>query len=157
MSATQYDPQDLLVGPIITLLAQTVQQQIPSIEAVYLTPTDQMPADNSVQFPYEIGLDETQYPGLLRLNLHIYITHLFKRNRLDSVYARMQPYIYPWLMVLSAWRNQTLTPDVGFTIEEIDIEKKIRIAPFNFNGQPYIGLIFQVCLVTEFPVDTNQS
>jgi hypothetical protein len=160
MSATQYDPNDLLVGPIIQQLAQVVQTQIPSIPTVYLTPTDQVPDNNSVQFPYEITLNERQYPGILRVDLNIFVTHLFKRTRLDQVYQQMQPYIYPWIMVLSAWRNQYLVPDnsTGFATEYVSFDKKLaRIIPMNVNGQPYIALVFKVVMCTDIPVDTNES
>ena len=157
MSATIYDPNDLLVGPIIASLAQVIQQQIPSIQSIYQTPTDSTPDNNSVQFPYEISLDDTQYPGMMRLDLNIYITHVFKRTRLDQVYQQMQPYIYPWLMVLSAWRNQYLVPDPGFATQIIQLDKKTRIVPLNLNGVAYVGLIFKVLVITEFPVDMNES
>jgi hypothetical protein len=157
MSATIYDPNDLLVGPIITQLTQVIQEQLPSIQTIYPTPTDSTPDNNSVQFPYEISLDDTQYPGMMRVDLNIYITHLFKRTRLDQVYQQMQPYIYPWLMVLSAWRNQYLVPETGFDTQIIQLDKKARIVPLQANGQAYIGLVFKVLIITEFPVDTNES
>ncbi len=157
MTATIYDPNDLLVGPIIAALTTVIQQQIPSIQTIYQTPTDAVPDDNSVQFPYEVSLDDTQYPGTMRVDLNVYITHLFKRTRLDAVYQEMQPYIYPWLMILAAWRNQYLIPEVGFNTQIIQLDKKLRIAPLAMNGQPYVGLILKVCIITEFPVDTNES
>ncbi len=157
MTATVYDPNDLLVGPIIASLTKVVQQQIPSIQTIYPTPTDATPDNNSVQFPYEVSLDDTQYPGMMRVDLNIYITHLFKRVRLDTVYAQMQPYIYPWLMVLAAWRNQYLIPDTGFDTQIVQLDKKARIAPLSMNGQAYIALIFKVCIIVEFPVDMNES
>jgi hypothetical protein len=160
MSATQYDPQDILVGPIIQALATAIQTQIPSIQTVYLNPTDSVPDNNSVQFPYELGLDDKQYPGILRVNLEVYVTHLFKRTRLDLIYQQMQPYIYPWLMVLSAWRNQYLVPDItnGFATEFISFDKKFaRIVPMNIGGQPYVALVIKICMCTDLPVDTNES
>ena len=152
-----YDPNDYMVGPIIGALTQIIQQQIPSIPTIYQTPTDSTPDNNSVQFPYEIVLDDTQYPGMMRLDLCIYITHLFKRTRLDQVYQQMQPYIYPWFMVLSAWANQYLVPENGLSTQILQLDKKMRIVPFNFNGQAYIGLVFKLLIITEFPVDTSES
>ena len=104
-------------GPNHRCPDEAINQQIPSIQTIYPTPTDATPDNNSVQFPYEVCLDDTQYPGMMRVNMNLYITHVFKRARLDTVYAQMQPYIYPWLMVLSAWRNQYLTPDTGFSTQ----------------------------------------
>jgi hypothetical protein len=157
MSATIYDPNDLLVGPIIASLTEVIQTQLPSIQTIYPVPTDSTPDNNSVQFPYEVCLDGTQYPGKMRVDLDIFITHVFKRSRLDAVYAQMQPYIYPWLMVLSAWRNQYLVPDQGFDTQIVQLDKKIRIIPMMLAGQPYVALVTKILIITEFPVDTNES
>jgi hypothetical protein len=152
---TVYDPQDTLVGPIIEALAEVVRTQIPSIQSVYTTPTDQVPDNNSVQFPYELTLADNQYPGILRVDLNIFVTHLFKRTRLDQIYAQLQPYIYPWLKILSAWPNQVLATNSMFPTEFINLDKKARIVPMSINGQPYIALIFKICTRTDIPVDTN--
>lgn len=143
-----YTPSDSLIGPIIHQIAQTIRNEIPSIEHVFEQVPDRAPSDNQVLLPLlKIKvLDDTN--GKLKILVSIGARHVFRRRELDAGISQVYTYIMPWLRMLSAWPNDT---QGGLAMKTTPTD--LAVTRIIEAGQVYIALAVNFDVVTEFNID----
>jgi hypothetical protein len=139
-------PTDTLVGPIIHQLA-LVSQQIQGMGRTYEVPPEGLPEDNSVLFPLKKFrvLDDTN--AKLKVELDFSIYHLFRRDRMEDTYPRIQPFLTAWWFALADWQNLTLG---GLAI--LTTIKDGSIGNVMWGDQPYLAVITNITVLTEFNI-----
>lgn len=127
------------------VIAQTIATQIPSIGHVYEKLPDRPPTDNEVLLPMVKAkiVDDTN--GKLKVRFTITAQHLFRRGQIDNGLTRAYTYVMPWLQMLSAWTNQTLS---GLAIAMYTSD--LAVTQIVDNGQAYVALVVNFDVLTEF-------
>lgn len=145
-----YSPNDNLIGPILHQLAVNIKSQIPSIEYIWEKPPDRAPSDNQVLLPIlKIKiLDDTN--GKVKIRMTIGARHVFRRREFDAGLGQAYTYIMPWLLMLSAWSNDTLG---GLTMKVDPTD--LAISRLAEGGQIFIALAVNFDILTEFNIDLS--
>lgn len=142
-----FAPDSTLLSNIIHQIAVTIKEQIPTISYIYEDAPDRAPGDNSVLLPltkFKV-LDDTN--GKLKVNFTISARHVFRRKQMSDNLKQAYSYIYPWMMVLSAWSNQTLG---GYAMEVNP--KEGGVSQVSEAGQSMVALVNTFEVVTEFNI-----
>lgn len=145
--AGPFAPNDSVIGPIIHVLAQTIATEIPSIKKVYEKMPDLAPTDNEVLLPLVKAkiVDDTN--GKLKVRFTIIAQHLFRRAQGDVAITRAYTYIMPWLQMLSAWTNQTLSGlAIAIYMSDVGVTQLVEA------GQAYVALVVNFDVLTEFNI-----
>jgi hypothetical protein len=131
-------------------LAEIIATQIPSIGHVYEKLPDRAPVDNEVLLPMTKAkiIDDTN--GKLKVRFSITAQHLFRRTEMDSALTRAYTYVMPWLLMLSAWTNQTLGGlSIAIYMSDLGLSQVVQ------SGQVYVALICTFDVLTEFNIVLN--
>lgn len=142
-----FSPSDTVIGPIVHQLALYIQQQIPSIAQVYEELPDRNPMHNSVILPLGKTKVLSDTNGKLKVSFQINMRHLFRRKEMDANIAEAYTYVMPWLLMLSAWENQTL----GGLAMEVN-PSDLQVMQASESGQAYVALAVNFDVVTEFNI-----
>lgn len=145
--AGPFAPNDSVIGPIVHELATIIQTQIPSIGHVYEKLPDRPPTDNEVLLPMTKAriVDDTN--GKLKVRFTIACQHLFRRTEMDVSITRAYTYVMPWLLMLSAWTNQTLGGlSIAVYMSEVGVSQVVN------SGQAYVALVVNFDVLTEFNI-----
>ena len=145
--AGPFSPADTVVGPIVQALSNIVATQIPAVGYIYQTMPDRPPADDAVIMPLMQAqiIDDTS--GKLTIKLSFAMRHLFRRTNLADDIARAYTYIMPWLFVLSAWTNQSVS---GLALKVNP--KIIKVIQVTQAGQAMVALAIDFDVITEFNI-----
>ncbi len=127
-----------------------IKAQIPSIGYVWTKLPDRPPADNTVLLPLINGKVMGGPEGKLEVLYTIRATHIFRRAEQYDTLTRAYMYIQPWLLMLSAWQNQTLG---GLARDMTPTD--VKVVQMNESGQPVIALTVDFNVLVEFNVVTN--
>lgn len=131
-------------------LATIIQTQIPSIDFVYEKMPDRAPTDNQVLLPMVKAkvVDDTN--GKLKVRFTIASQHLFRRTEMDTALTRAYAYVMPWLFMLSAWTNQTLSGlSIAVYMSDLGVTQLV------VSGQAYVALVVNFDVLTEFNIVLN--
>jgi len=142
-----FAPSDSLVGPIVSNLTTFINTQIPAVGYIYPTLPDRPPADDAVVMPLLKITIVSETNGKLKLSLSFAMRHLFRRTNLQDDIARAYTFIVPWLNVLGAWQNQTLS---GLAME-VDA-KELTVMQVTMGGQVLVALGVNFNVVTEINI-----
>lgn len=142
----RFEPTDTLVGPIIHELALVIQDQIGGIGRIYELPPDGPPEHNSIQFPFQMSVDD-ETVGKLRVTLSFDIHHHFRRVRFSDDYALAQTYIIPWVLCLATWENQTLN-GLAYALHP----GKVRVIQMVTSQTPYVSVVSHLDVETELNI-----
>jgi len=145
-----FAPSDSLVGPIVSNLTTFINAQIPTVGFIYPTLPDRPPADDAVVLPLMKAAIVTETNGKLKISLSFALRHLFRRTNLADDIARAYTYIVPWLNVLGAWQNQTLS---GLAME-VD-SKDLVVTQVTMAGQVLVALAINLNVITEINIVLN--
>lgn len=146
-----FQPNDTLIGPIVSALATNIRTQLPSIQYVYEKLPDRSPQDNSVIIPLVKGkVKEQETEGKVSILLTFGIRHLFRRKEMPDNVGQAQSYLMPWLLMLTAWVNQNLGG-----LARVTNVTDVAIVHVAESGQPMVALAVNVDVLTEFNVITN--
>ena len=148
--AGPYTPSDTLIGPIVHQLAQIIRTEIPSIAYVYEKMPDRAPTDNQVLLPVvKLKIvDDTN--GKLKVRISIGARHLFRRTEIDMGLTKAYTYVVPWLRMLAAWTNQTLSGlAIAVYMSDLGITQIVE------SGQVFIALAVNFDVLTEFNIDLS--
>jgi hypothetical protein len=144
---TTYSPSDPIIGPIITSLHDAIQAQIPSVARIYVTEPDGAFENNSVWIPEPTWEVKGDTNAKLYLCITFSIRHIVNRNLLADSLPLVRSYLYPYLMVLATWANQSLSGNaIVITI------KKGGSGQFVHAGINHVALLMTVEVMTEFNI-----
>jgi hypothetical protein len=147
---TQYSPSDPIIGPIIQSLHDAIQTQIQGVERIYTTEPDTAFENNSVWIPEPTWEVKGDTNGKLYLVISFSIRHIVNRNLLADSLPLVRSYLYPYLMVLATWANQSLNGNaIAITI------KKGGSGQFVHAGMNHTALLMNVDVMTEFNIPVS--
>lgn len=146
-SITQTDD---IIGPIISNLANYLTQYVPGLGRMYLQPPDGPPENNSCIFPVSKFSFRHDTNGKVYVDFIVSIRYMIRRSKfpqdLQTLYTAFSAFTY----VLSSWPIQQLN---GNSEEVTPIGG--TFTQFVFAGQPYLALVFDTKICTEFPIYTT--
>ena len=142
----RFEPDDTLVGPIIHELAAVISDQIGGIGRIYELPPDGPPEDNSIQFPFQMVVED-ETVGKLKVMLTFDIHHNFRRTRFSEDYARAQTYVIPWVLCLATWENQTLN-GLAYCLHP----GKVSVIQMVTSQTPYVSVVSRLVVETELNI-----
>jgi hypothetical protein len=118
----------------------------------YVTPVDRAPIDQGILFPLRQWNIQAVTNGRVRMTLRFEVLHCFRRDNLETTLARLQPYVYPWLIVLTAWGNQNLG-GAAIDMEWAGSPGKPQMVVWG--GDTFLAISNTVDVLTEFPINTQ--
>ncbi len=144
---------DSLVLPLQQQLA-VVAQQIEGItpDLCVITPTDYAPFDQAVIFPLRSWDIKAVTNGRVRMTLRFEVLHCFRRDPLEVTLSRLQPFVVPWLTVLTAWSNQDLG---GLAIDMEWAGSPGKPVMLQWGDGTYLCISNTVDVLTEFSINVQ--
>ena len=140
---------DTYLGPIAAQLS-TVAQQISGMGRIYTEPPEGPPESNSVMIALKTWTVVEETNAKIRVMLSFDIYHVFRRNRLADTLTAARSFVFPWLLALSAWSNQSLN-GLSRTVSP----KSGSLQSMTYAQQDYIAVYNSVMIDTEFNIITT--
>lgn len=144
---------DDIIGPIIHQLAIALSTKVQGLGRMYEQPPDGPPENNSVIFPvtkFVFESDDHYTNGKMCVTFTIAIRYMIRRSKAVDDIANLYKAFSAFTYVLSSWPVQnlngtsnTVTPKSG------------GITQFVMAGQPYMALVINTDVLTEFPILTT--
>lgn len=147
---TVYQPADPWIGPIITSLHDAILNQVAGVQRIYTTEPDGPFENNSVWIPEPTWEVKGDTNAKLYLCITFGIRHIVNRDLLGDSFPLVRQYLFPYLMTLAAWANQSLNGNaIAITI------KKGGIGQFVHAGVNVVALLMSIEVMTEFNIPVS--
>jgi hypothetical protein len=150
-----YSPTDSLIGPIKAQIAQIISTQITGVSRVYSDAPDGPPENNSCVISPPTFKLTSDTLGKLCLKLTFPIRHVIRRKKMADDLMLVQQMSVPYLLALSAWRNQQLyngTTNLARTISPTSG----GVVQFIESNQVYIAFLINLDVDVDLNIDTSE-
>lgn len=141
---------DDIIGPIVHQLAIALSTKVQGLGRMYEQVPDGPPENNSVIFPMTKFVFKQDTNGKVYVCFTFAIRYMIRRSKAVDDIANLYKAFSAFIYVLSSWPVQNLN-GTSDTVTPI----RGGITQFVMAGTPYMALVIETDVLTEFPILTT--